>query len=106
MTTESILSELKIIINSKIQMTELAARIGVDRSAIYRMLYRKDMPLSRLLEILAILEVDAAGFFAGVGGKSIIEGSLLDLEFRINSDKLKIDLLEKKLAECQAKANQ
>lgn len=105
MTTESILSELKILISSKIGMSELAEKLGVDRSVIYRMIQRKDMPLSRLLDILDVLQVEPAGFFAGVGGKTIIEGTLLDLEFRINSDKLKIELLEKKLAECQSKAN-
>lgn len=105
MNTELILNELNLAIKNKSTISEVSKKIGVNRSVLYRMFERKDMSLGRFAEICSAIGVEPVDIVAAAYQKTVIDGTLLDLEFQLNSDKLKIEHLEKKLADCQNKAN-
>lgn len=104
MNSESTLSELKKDIDVHSSINAVAKQLKINRSQLYRAFGNGDMQLSRFLQLLQAIDVTPAKFFARLEGKTVVEGNLIEIEFQLQSNKLRIDFLEKKLAECEAKS--
>lgn len=104
MDSKTALSELKISIDSHSSINAVAKRLQVNRSVLYRNFAGGDMQLSRFLDILRTVDSTPARFFAAAEGYSIVEGNLMEIEFKLQSAQLEVDFLKKKLAECEAKS--